>query len=60
MRHVVAAVGSAVDELGNLVLEPSHMQVQNAKALMYFVFDSRDKNLVTGIFYSFLYSFMQV
>ncbi|XP_041969165.1 exosome complex component RRP46 [Aricia agestis] len=48
MRHLVAAVGCAVDEVGNLILDPNYAQVQNAKALLYFVFDNRDKNLVTG------------
>lgn len=48
MRHVVAAVGCAVDEVGNLLLEPSYNEVQNAKAMLYFVFDSREKKLVTG------------
>ncbi|XP_034833768.1 exosome complex component RRP46 [Maniola hyperantus] len=48
MRHVVAALCCAVDEVGNLILEPTHQQAQNARAKLYFVFDSRDKNLVTG------------
>ncbi|XP_047536863.1 exosome complex component RRP46 isoform X2 [Vanessa atalanta] len=48
MRHMVAAVCCAVSEEGNLVLEPSYTQVQSATALLYFVFDSRERNLVTG------------
>ncbi|XP_050354021.1 exosome complex component RRP46 [Nymphalis io] len=48
MRHMVAAVSCAVGDDGNLVLEPSHELVQSATALLYFVFDSREKNLVTG------------
>ncbi|CAH0728635.1 unnamed protein product, partial [Brenthis ino] len=48
MRHVVAAVGCAVDEVGNLLLEPSYNEVQNAKAMLYFVFDNREKKLVSG------------
>ncbi|XP_045453121.1 exosome complex component RRP46 [Melitaea cinxia] len=48
MRHMVAAVSCAVDDVGNLVLEPNYQQVQNSKALLNFVFESREKNLVTG------------
>ncbi|CAH2244832.1 exosome complex component RRP46 [Pararge aegeria] len=48
MRHVVAAVSCAVNEVGDLVLEPTQQEAESARALLYFVFDSRDKNLVTG------------
>ncbi|XP_032521440.1 exosome complex component RRP46 [Danaus plexippus] len=48
LHHVVAAVSCIVDETGNIVLEPSYQQVQSATTKLYFVFDSRDKNLVTG------------
>ncbi|CAK1547485.1 unnamed protein product [Leptosia nina] len=48
MRHVVAAVGCALDEAGNLIIDPTNDQIQTATATMYFVFDSREKNLVTG------------
>lgn len=48
MKHVVAAVGCAIDDSGNLILEPTFDQIQSAAATMYFVFDSREKSLVTG------------
>ncbi|CAH2094843.1 unnamed protein product [Euphydryas editha] len=48
MRHMVAAISCAVNEVGNLVLEPSYEQVQSSRALLHFVFESREKNLVTG------------
>ncbi|VVD04380.1 exosome complex component RRP46 [Leptidea sinapis] len=48
MRHVVAAVTCAVDDVGNLVLDPTHEQIQSSQALMYFVFESSEKNMVTG------------
>ncbi|XP_013135729.1 PREDICTED: exosome complex component RRP46 [Papilio polytes] len=48
MRYVFAAVSCAVDEVGNVVLEPSYQEVTNAKAILNFVFDSRNKNLITS------------
>ncbi|XP_047512358.1 exosome complex component RRP46 [Pieris napi] len=48
MKHVVAAVSCALDDSGNLVLEPTFDQIQSAAATMHFVFDSREKTLVTG------------
>ncbi|CAG4956997.1 unnamed protein product [Colias eurytheme] len=48
MRHTVAAVSCAVDARGDLVLEPTHEQVESAVAVMYFVFESRNKDFVTG------------
>ncbi|XP_068619269.1 exosome complex component RRP46 [Battus philenor] len=49
MRYVFAAVSCAVDELGNIVLEPTQTQTTTARAILTFVFESRNKNLVTGI-----------
>ncbi|KAM3959315.1 exosome complex component Rrp46 [Aphomia sociella] len=48
MRSVYASVSSAVDETGNIVLEPTKLQLDTARAKMNFVFDSREKSLVTS------------
>ncbi|KAI8424755.1 hypothetical protein MSG28_006703 [Choristoneura fumiferana] len=48
MRHVFAAVLCAVDGRGDIVLEPAVEQLEEARAVMNFVFDERDKSLVTG------------
>ncbi|XP_072929663.1 exosome complex component RRP46 [Epargyreus clarus] len=48
MRSLFAAVSCAVLQDGNLVLEPAAAQQADARATLSFVFDSRDKSLVTG------------
>ncbi|XP_023950251.2 exosome complex component RRP46 [Bicyclus anynana] len=48
MRHAVAALSCCVDGAGELVLEPTHAQATAARARLHFVFDSREKSLVTG------------
>ncbi|CAH0400642.1 unnamed protein product [Chilo suppressalis] len=48
MRCVYAAVTCAVDESGDIVLEPPKHQLQTARAVMTFVYDSREKSLVTS------------
>lgn len=47
MRCLFAAVTCAVNEKGDIVLEPDKNQLKTARAVMNFVFDSRDKNLIT-------------
>ncbi|XP_028037464.1 exosome complex component RRP46 [Bombyx mandarina] len=47
MRNVFAAVSCAVDNHGNVILDPTHAQLQTSTATMTFVFDSRDKSLIT-------------
>ncbi|XP_026743276.1 exosome complex component RRP46 [Trichoplusia ni] len=48
MRHTFAAVSCAIDESGNIQLDPARDQLDTARANMTFVFDSREKSLVTG------------
>lgn len=48
MRHVFAAVLCCVDERGDILLEPEAEQLDAARAVLSFVFDERDKSLVTG------------
>ncbi|XP_052756407.1 exosome complex component RRP46 [Galleria mellonella] len=48
MRHVFAAVSCALDDRGNILLEPTQQQLETARATMNFVFDSRQKSLVTS------------
>ncbi|CAG5004308.1 unnamed protein product [Parnassius apollo] len=48
MRFVFAAISCAVDESGNIVLEPTQEQATSARALLNFVFESRNKDLLTG------------
>ncbi|KAJ0173459.1 hypothetical protein K1T71_010608 [Dendrolimus kikuchii] len=48
MRCVFAAVTCVVDEQGDIVLGPSKEQLDTARAVLNFVFDSRDKSLMTG------------
>ncbi|KAJ2944665.1 hypothetical protein O0L34_g4020 [Tuta absoluta] len=47
MRSTFAAVACTIDESGNIVLDPSAEQVEAARAHINFVFDSRDKSLIT-------------
>ncbi|XP_047033756.1 exosome complex component RRP46 [Helicoverpa zea] len=48
MRHTFAAVSCAIDEHGNIQLDPAPAQLDTARANMTFVFDSRENSLVTG------------
>ncbi|XP_013194238.1 exosome complex component RRP46 [Amyelois transitella] len=48
MRCVYAAVSCAVEDTGNIVLEPTHQQLETARANMSFVFESREKTLITS------------
>lgn len=48
MRHTFAAVNCAIDEHGNIQLDPEPTQLDTARATMTFVFESRDKSLVTA------------
>ncbi|KAJ8723668.1 hypothetical protein PYW07_007648 [Mythimna separata] len=48
MRHTFAAVACAIDELGDIQLDPAPAQLAAARATMTFVFDSRNKTLVCG------------
>ncbi|XP_026330597.1 exosome complex component RRP46 [Hyposmocoma kahamanoa] len=47
MHHVFAATMCAIDVSGNIVLDPSHEEIEKARAVMNFVFESREKSLVT-------------
>ncbi|KAF9416167.1 hypothetical protein HW555_006419 [Spodoptera exigua] len=49
MRHTFAAVACAVDEHGNIQLDPDSTQLETARATMNFVFDSREKRLITSL-----------
>ncbi|CAG9789518.1 unnamed protein product [Diatraea saccharalis] len=49
MRCTYAAITCAIDESGDIVLEPSKQHLDTARATMTFVFDSREKNLVTSV-----------
>ncbi|CAH2044778.1 unnamed protein product, partial [Iphiclides podalirius] len=48
MRHVFAAVCCAVDELGGLVLEPEQPLAAAARARLHFVFEGRNRTLVSA------------
>ncbi|XP_059048365.1 exosome complex component RRP46 [Achroia grisella] len=48
MRNVFAAVSCALDEAGNIMLEPTKQQLESTRAIMNFVFDSREKSLITS------------
>ncbi|XP_075982790.1 exosome complex component Rrp46 [Anticarsia gemmatalis] len=47
MRHTFAAVTCAIDERGNIQLDPTTEQLETARASMTYVFESREKSLVT-------------
>lgn len=54
-----------VDSHGDIVLEPSQEQAKDARAQLTFVFDGREKNLVTSeyeyiwhLFYVYVMSFL--
>ncbi|XP_035449243.2 exosome complex component RRP46 [Spodoptera frugiperda] len=49
MRHTFAGVACAVDEQGNIQLDPDAAQLETARATMNFVFDSREKRLITSL-----------
>ncbi|KAG6441995.1 exosome complex component RRP46 [Manduca sexta] len=48
MRCVFAAVMCAIDDSGNITLDPGAAQLETARAVMNFVFDGRDRSLITG------------
>ncbi|CAB3248698.1 unnamed protein product [Arctia plantaginis] len=48
MRHTFAAVSCAIDEQGNIQLDPAPAQLETSRATMTFVFESREKSLVTA------------
>ncbi|XP_049878225.1 exosome complex component RRP46-like [Pectinophora gossypiella] len=48
MRSVFAAVSCAITDVGNIVLDPTPEQVAAAHAQLSFVFDGRDRSLITA------------
>ncbi|KAL4721151.1 hypothetical protein ACJJTC_018208 [Scirpophaga incertulas] len=47
MQYLFAAVSCVVDERGDVVLDPTEQALATARARLTFVFDNRDKSLVT-------------